>query len=234
MRQIAFFADVHGNLPAMEAVAADIRRRGIEEVYFLGDMVGKGPSGAEVLEMVRTISTQAVYGNWDRLVSGNYQGHGSGWFRSRLSEEQLGYLRGLPRDLELWVAGRHLRAYHGRFTIPRVVMPYDGRKEIRQAQAAVGEADITVMADAHHPFLVMNEGKMLVNTGSAGNPCDLVPKCSYFILREEGSTLESCHIRLDYDVERAVALALEAEALPMQEEYVQELRRGVYMRFKPR
>jgi len=234
MRQIAFFADIHGNLPALEAVTEDIRRRGIEEIYFLGDMVGKGPSGAEAVDGIRDLCTSAVYGNWDRLVSGNYQGHGGPWFRAQLSEEQLKYLRGLDRDLCLQVAGRTVRCYHGRFTIPHVVMPYDGRKAVQQAQEAVGEANITIMADSHHPFQVMNQGKMLINTGSAGNPCDRVPKASYFILREEGTTLETSHIRLDYDVERAVRLAEQAQELPMQAEYIQELRTGIYMRFKPR
>ena len=234
MRQIAFFADIHSNLPALRAVMEDIRGRGVEEVYFLGDMVGKGPSGTQVVDLIRGFCTEAVYGNWDRLVSGNYQGYGGPWFKAQLREDQLAYLRALPRDLLLEVAGRRVRAYHGRFTIPHVVLPYDGRKSVQQAQEAVGEADVTIMADSHHPFLVMNEGKMLVNTGSAGNPCDKVPKCSYFLLREEGTRLEAAHVRLDYDVEEAVRLALAAEGLPMQEEYVQELRRGVYMRFKPR
>lgn len=234
MRQIAFFADVHANLPALEAVIADIERRGIAERYFLGDMVGKGPSGAETVDRIRSFCTGVVYGNWDRLVSGNYQGHGGPWFRARLKEEQLQYLRGLDRDLCLRVAGRVVRAYHGRFTIPHVVLPCDGRKAVQLAQEAVGEADITIMADSHHPFQVMNQGKLLINTGSAGNPCDRVPKASYLILREEGATLETAHVRLDYDVEKAVRLAMEAEGLPMQEEYIQELRQGVYMRFKGR
>lgn len=234
MRQIAFFADIHANLPALRAVMEDIRGRGVEEVYFLGDMVGKGPSGAQVVDLIRGFCTEAVYGNWDRLVSGNYQGYGGPVVQGPAARGPAG----LPaRPAQGPAAGGGGPAGAGLpwpLHHPHVVLPYDGRKSVQQAQEAVGEADVTIMADSHHPFLVMNEGKMLVNTGSAGNPCDKVPKCSYFLLREEGTRLEAAHVRLDYDVEEAVRLALAAEGLPMQEEYVQELRRGVYMRFKPR
>ncbi len=46
MTEIALVADLHGNLPAVEAVDADIRARGIEKIWCLGDVVGKGPSSA--------------------------------------------------------------------------------------------------------------------------------------------------------------------------------------------
>lgn len=233
--QYAFFADVHGNYPAMEAVLDDIASRGIQTIYFLGDMAGKGPSSAEVIDRIRFDERiTAVYGNWDRLVSGNYQGQSGPWYRERLTAEQLDYLRALPRDITLTVAGRLVRAYHGRFTIPHVVMPVDGRPAIQQALDAVGASDITIMADSHHPFMVMQNGRMLVNTGSTGNPCDRVPKASYYILTDRNGVLESAHIRVDYDIERAVADALATPDLPMQDCYIQELRQAVYMRLKPR
>ena len=52
-RSAAFLSDVHGNLPALEAVLADIDARGIDEIYFLGDVLGKGPSVHEVLDLLR-------------------------------------------------------------------------------------------------------------------------------------------------------------------------------------
>ena len=47
MDQIAIFADIHSNLPALETVLADIRQRGIETIYCLGDLIGKGPDSCE-------------------------------------------------------------------------------------------------------------------------------------------------------------------------------------------
>ena len=67
-REAAFLSDVHGNLPALEAVLADLSHRGITEVYFLGDVLGKGPAVGEVISLLRARCTGAVYGNWDKLV----------------------------------------------------------------------------------------------------------------------------------------------------------------------
>ena len=48
--QIAIISDIHGNLPALEAVLEDIKDKGISQIICLGDMIGKGPHSMEVLE----------------------------------------------------------------------------------------------------------------------------------------------------------------------------------------
>ena len=51
--RIALISDVHGNLTALEAVLADIDARGITRIFNLGDYVGKGPRGREVVDLCR-------------------------------------------------------------------------------------------------------------------------------------------------------------------------------------
>jgi len=51
--RVAVFSDIHGNLPALEAVLADIRARGAADVICLGDLVGYGPFPNEVAQLVR-------------------------------------------------------------------------------------------------------------------------------------------------------------------------------------
>lgn len=65
MVKIAIIADIHGNLPALEAVAADIRRHRIKRVICLGDLVGKGPQPAEAVDRIRELCELTVQGNWD-------------------------------------------------------------------------------------------------------------------------------------------------------------------------
>ena len=50
MTDIALVADLHGNWPATQAVEQDIKRRGIQRIWCLGDVVGKGPSSAETFD----------------------------------------------------------------------------------------------------------------------------------------------------------------------------------------
>lgn len=230
MRQIAFIGDIHGNLPAAQAVFADLKRSGITEIYCLGDTVGKGPSTSAVLSLVREKCAGVVYGNWDRLVSKrDYMDFNGPWFRERLTDEEIDYLGALPRDICLDVEGVTVRMYHGRWTIDRVVMPYDGVEAIALARDAVGDGDITIMADAHHPFFVMLGGKMLVNTGSAGNPCDGIAKASYYTLSVDEGRVEGRHVRLDYDIAAAIQQAKEA-GVPGLEIYEQELLQAKYLR----
>jgi len=51
LERIALISDVHGNLTALEAVLADIGRRGIGRIFNLGDYVGKGPRGQAVVDL---------------------------------------------------------------------------------------------------------------------------------------------------------------------------------------
>jgi len=53
MERIALISDVHGNTIALETVLSDIRRRGIERVFCLGDLVGKGPDPDLAVDICR-------------------------------------------------------------------------------------------------------------------------------------------------------------------------------------
>lgn len=238
-RSAAFLSDVHGNLPALEAVLADIDARGIDEIYFLGDVLGKGPSVHEVLDLLRRRCRGAVYGNWDRLVLYSPEGErfGAPYYRERLTEAERAYLAALPETLELDFAGKRVLCYHGRFSIDRVVTPMfnNERENVEKAMYRFGPHDVTVMGDAHHPFLLTHQGRFLMNTGAVGNPCDRIPQASYLILHERGGAFSSEHVRVPYDLARAVSLALHAPDLPMLETYIRETVTAVYSRsYKPK
>ena len=51
--RIALLSDVHGNLPAFEAVLADVRGEGVDEVWCLGDLVGYGAQPDECVALAR-------------------------------------------------------------------------------------------------------------------------------------------------------------------------------------
>jgi predicted phosphodiesterase len=64
---IAVLSDVHANLEALTAVMADVRQRGIERAFFLGDLVGYGPNPREVLDYIWKFEF-CLMGNHDRAV----------------------------------------------------------------------------------------------------------------------------------------------------------------------
>jgi diadenosine tetraphosphatase ApaH/serine/threonine PP2A family protein phosphatase len=61
----AYISDIHGNAPALEAVLADIDRRGIGEIWCGGDLVGYGPEPERCIELVRARVRRGVMGNHD-------------------------------------------------------------------------------------------------------------------------------------------------------------------------
>ncbi|MFH1747287.1 MAG: metallophosphoesterase family protein, partial [Planctomycetota bacterium] len=67
-RVFAVISDVHSNLEALEAVLADIKRRGVKQIICLGDLIGYGPNPRECLDLVRTHCQVCLMGNHDHAV----------------------------------------------------------------------------------------------------------------------------------------------------------------------
>src|SRR3954449_7861687 len=75
MRSVAALYDVHGNLPALEAVLEDVRREGVEQIVIGGDVL-PGPMPRETLARLLEldIPTEFIVGNGDRVVLGQMRG----------------------------------------------------------------------------------------------------------------------------------------------------------------
>ena len=68
MQRVTIFGDIHANLPALEAVLADIEARGLSPDYCLGDLVGYGTFPNEVTSMIREREIPTIMGNYDQGV----------------------------------------------------------------------------------------------------------------------------------------------------------------------
>src|SRR5215472_7062147 len=108
--RIAIMSDVHGNLPALEAVVDDLRRRDIDQVVNLGDCVSGPLWPRETAELLIRLGWPTVYGNHDCWVTDcpperHYRSDAFAY------SSQLAWLRALPATLEL---GDGVFACHGR------------------------------------------------------------------------------------------------------------------------
>jgi putative phosphoesterase len=126
--RIAVIADVHANLPALHAVINDVTAIGCDAVWCAGDLVGRGPHPNEVVQEVRRLAIPCVQGNWDealgmgREVTGSIwsspeaeaEGYASlAWTASRLSDENVSWLRQLPATMRMEIEGRTALIFHG-------------------------------------------------------------------------------------------------------------------------
>src|SRR2546425_6961322 len=107
--QIAIISDVHANLEALRSVLADVRRRGIEHVVCLGDVVGYNCFPHETLAVLREKGIPTVQGNHDLMAIGELEPDRCGpnarkaihWTRPLLTDEEKAFLHALPAHLVL-------------------------------------------------------------------------------------------------------------------------------------
>ncbi len=123
MRRL-WIADVHANLPAFEAVVRDAGE--IDEVIFLGDIVGYGPHPAACIDLLIQLDAKAILGNHDASVLA-VRGRAARrsnpvdwdeWTFNQLNESQLSYLATLPSELAIVFRGVHAKAMHHPFGVP--------------------------------------------------------------------------------------------------------------------
>ncbi len=119
-----WLADVHANLPAFEAVVRDAGE--IDEVVFLGDIVGYGPHPSGCMDMLNQLEAKAVLGNHDAsvlAVRGRTARRANPldwdeWTFDQLNESQLSYLAALPSEMAIVSCGLNIKAMHHPAGVP--------------------------------------------------------------------------------------------------------------------
>ena len=66
--RLAFFSDIHGNLPALEAIINDIKNEDIDYTVFMGDAIGLGPKPFECLKLLLDSNIYFNYGNHEQYA----------------------------------------------------------------------------------------------------------------------------------------------------------------------
>ncbi len=239
MNKITVFGDIHANLPALEAVFADMAARGLDNFYCLGDLVGYGVWPNEVIAMIRERNIPTIMGNYDQGVGIDSDDCGCAyrtpeaqalgersiaWSNAHTSAENKAYLRGLVSSIPLQLGDLKVLLVHGS---PRKVNEYlyEDRPEagMERLMDAAG-VDVLVCGHTHLPYhRVLGSGRHVINAGSVGKPKDNDPRACYITLAAEGRELAVEFIRVPYDVEKA-AQAIEATEMP--HEFAEMLRQG--------
>lgn len=242
----ALISDIHANLPALDAVLADIHDRGVDATYHLGDLVGYAPWPNEVVQRLAAARIPGVAGNYDSTVATGYKHCGCryedpkqeelshlsyAWTRANVTPETKAWLGALPFRIDLrpvggHVAGPTLTIVHGNQTLNTVYVTEDRSNDFLAKMAqAVGArgGDIIAFGHTHKPWHRVVAGTHFVNTGSVGRPKDGDWRAGYVVLdgSEAGPTVEFC--RVAYDVE-AAARAIQASTLP--HDFAEHLRTG--------
>jgi predicted phosphodiesterase len=245
--KIALLSDVHANLPALEAVLADIHgRTDLGGAYHLGDLVGYAPWPNEVVELIRREGIAGVAGNYDSTVATDYKHCGCryedprqealahesySWTLAATSDETKRWLGALPFRVDLrplggHVAGPTVRLVHGNQVLNTVYVTEDRTDEFlaKMAEGVGARAgDVVCFGHTHKPWHRAVGDVHFVNTGSVGRPKDGDPRAGYVVLTINESGVSPELVRVAYDVEKA-ARAIEASTLP--DDFAEYLRTG--------
>ncbi len=231
--KIALIGDLHGNYVATQAMEKALEKAAPDEIWFLGDAVGKGPQSRETCDWVRAHCTRFVGGNWDYCIGGKEFAE-DGYFWAQLGEERMEWLRTLPSEMECWISGVHFRLFHGRPVTPLISVQED-KAVFAQAFRANGVTySGIIFADSHRPFVrTLNDGYAL-NTGSVGNSMG-VPRAHALLIEgelngREEAPLSMTILSVPYDNEAAADAARRDEVLPHRDAFITEVLTGVYSR----
>jgi protein phosphatase len=236
MDRIAIISDIHGNVPALEAVLSDIKDRGINRIICLGDIAGKGPDSALAVDMIKDNCELVVKGNWDYFMTEYPDNEVIVWHREKLGKERLSYLENIPKCAEFFMSGRLIRLCHADpqdvFHRVQVTASQEEKKTLFKAPNGEGkESDVVGYGDIHQAYIENFEGKTLFNVGSVGNPLEIT-QSSYAIIEgkyndREVSSFSITLVRVPYDIDKEVQRAIES-GMPDIEPFVNELRTAKY------
>ena len=232
MTQIAVLSDIHGNLLALEAVAAEIRREKPDAVLIAGDLVLNGPDPNGCVDALRLLESEGaliVSGNTDIAVGdfdygSAYPQYQDGvpdtitaaaeWAHDELGDDQLDWLRRLPAE-------RRMRADGDTLILVVHASPGSQTRGFDQAldnnvifeRAAAPDARVICVGHTHLPEVRDLGFKVIVNDGSCGYVFDGEPTASWAMVTIANGTVDAVIRRTAFDA-LSVANAISARGLP--------------------
>jgi putative phosphoesterase len=220
--RVAALYDIHGNLPALEAVLREVEAEDVDAIVFGGDVVG-GPFSAEVFDRATGIpGARVIRGNADRTVLEGETEFGIDWAaeRERLGDSRLAAITSWPLTVELEVdgLGRVLFCH----AIPTADEPIFTRittdEDVERLLGDTG-SNVVVVGHTHVQFdRVLANGVRVVNAGSVGMPYEGLPGAYWALLAPDVELR-----RTEYDVEAAVASIREARGTADEDTLVRYL-----------
>lgn len=222
--RVAALYDIHGNLPALEAVLSEIEREGIDCIVVGGD-VAAGPMPIEVIDVLRSLGQRArfVRGNADRLMVSAFDALQSGgnpstspeWAATQLSQADRDFLASFRENVVLDVEGLGpMRFCHGS---PRsdeeILTSLTSGTRLAPILRDVREATV-ICGHTHIQFDRTFERWRVLNAGSVGMPYEVPPGARWLRL---GPGIE--HRTTTFDID-AAARVLETSKHPDMPDWI--------------
>ena len=188
--KIAIISDIHGNLEALKATLMDIKKRKVDKIICLGDIIAKGVHPKECIELVKKNCEIILQGNCDAHFSKEHKNIDEmneqeqkriRWNQSLINKENRDFLLNLPFCSEFYMSGSLVRLFHATPTVNnKAVLNVDSIETKYQmflpSEKTLSQniADVVIYGHIHHPYLDKIYNKTIINTGSVGNSFDVI------------------------------------------------------------
>ena len=188
--RVAVISDIHANLEALNSVIKDIRKRNVDKIICLGDIIAKGVHPKECIKIIKDSCDIVIQGNCDYYFSIEHTDINDKseekkqriiWNQSLISSEDREYLLSLPFCYEFYMSGSLVRLFHATpnannipiINLDNVETKY---KMFLPSNNTVSKdvADVVIYGHIHHPYMDKIYNKTLINVGSVGNSYDVI------------------------------------------------------------
>lgn len=240
MIRLAFIGGIYSNYHALVATLAEIRARGVDETFFLGDLGAFGPFPDRIPERLRADGMRGIQGNYEESLSGGAGDCNCGYTDPRdnhfaqisydytfrkTDDDHKRWMGTLPKNLRLEAEGRRLLLSHGS---PRRINEFLWRSTSPDAfllrMCDDYQADVILCTHTglywHRP---LPGGRHVVNVGAIGRPANDGRTAVWFALLTLGAAVSVEFIPVVYD-HHALAAEMRRERLP--EEFVETIETG--------
>jgi putative phosphoesterase len=192
--RLAAMADIHGNLPALEAVLHDVHSLGVDGLLVAGDMTC-GPNSAEVLQRLVAENAWMVLGNNEGYLLRFETGLAPRWWHTShqwalnrlvfqtIDRASLDLLRNLPEQLVIELPGTApIRLFHGSLrSSSEMLDPRKYPEPLLDAFTRTSEA-VLICGHTHLPWQERRDGRRTFNPGAVTFPCNGVLEAQFAIL----------------------------------------------------
>lgn len=212
--QIAVLADIHGNLPALEAVLNDARFYDVDGFIIAGDLT-VGPEPVAIFKRLDNLNTWIVLGNNDDYMIRFHSNTGpTYWYTSQqwalvrhsytlLDPETLKRLSTLPEQRNIYLDGAlPIRVVHGSpRSITELIIPDQDMSILEKAWASIQEP-VLICGHSHLSWVKYQNGRLALNPGAVCGGLDGDNRAHYAIIRWSEDIWKVEYRRVPYDINK--------------------------------
>jgi putative phosphoesterase len=207
--KIAFLADIHSNIHALNEVFKKIETLNVNEILCCGDIVGYNSFPKECIELLREKNVKSIKGNHDQIIStdethllNKYGIAGVNFNRMVLEDEDIDYLDSLSKNKTIKFEDLEFFITHGspQDNLFGYVFPWSTDDFLKNISTDIN-SDVIVLGHTHIQMEAEIDGKIILNPGSVGQPRDSISKACFMVFDTVIKKAE--WYRVSYDINAA-------------------------------